>query len=620
MRSFRPWAVFLLATSCVGAPALVIGGKSFKNTPPGSLQPRVLFQEVTMQAGIHFQHINGATPEKYFPETMGSGALFFDYNNDGWPDIFFVDGGSLVDAGLAHQARSRLYRNNGDGTFADVTEQSGIRNLGYGMGACAADYDNDGWVDLYITNFGRNVLYHNNGDGTFTDVTEKAGVGLRSWSTSCAFADVDNDGHVDLFVVNYVDFGLTNNKYCGDPVQNVRMYCHPNVYNGLPNVLYHNNGDGTFTDVTKKAGLYTTAGKGLGVVFGDYNNDGWMDIFVANDSVPNFLYQNQGHGTFKEVGFLAGAAVNANGRPGAGMGTDMADYDNDGLLDIFVTHLDMEANTLYHNIGQGIFEDATFQTGLGEPSLPFVGFGTALFDYDNDGYLDLAVANGNVLDNATYFRDNATYAQRKLLFHNEGNGTFKEIGLGSGPGFALRKVGRGLAVGDFDNDGNLDLLITNNGQTADLLRNDGGNRNHFLMVRTIGTKSNRDGIGARLKLTVGSTTQVREVKAGSSYLSQNDMRVHFGLGQATRADRLEVRWPSGRVDVLENLEANQFLTLQEGGGIVRREASLIGKVREESVSGRSGPSGMDRVHRSPSGLDPGVAYDRKHTSRSKELP
>ncbi len=571
MSSRCEWAFILVGVACVGIPVFLASEKSASRQSRSGAETPVVFEVVTTQAGIHFQHLNGATPEKYMPETMGAGGLFFDYNNDGWPDIFIVDGGSLVDPELNRRARSRLYRNDRDGTFTDVTEQSGIKNVGYGMGACAADYDNDGWADLYMTNFGRNVLYHNNGDGTFTDVTEKAGVGLNSWSTGCAFADVDNDGFVDLFVVNYVDFSLKNNKYCGDPVRNVRAYCHPNVYNGIPNHLFHNNGDGTFKDITKQAGLYTTAGKGMGVVFGDYNNDGWVDIFVANDSVPNFLYQNQGNGTFKELGFLAGAAVNANGQPGAGMGTDMADYDNDGLPGIIVTHLDMQSNTLYRNLGGGLFQDVSYESGQGEPSLPFVGFGTAFFDFDNDGYLDVAIANGDVLDNASYFRDTASYPQRNTLFHNEGNGTFKEVGLAGGAGFALVKVSRGLAVADFDNDGDLDLLITNNGQTADLLRNDGGSRNNFLMVRNVGTKSNRDGIGARLKLTVGSRSQSREVRAGSSYLSQNDMRVHFGLGQATRADRLEVRWPSGIIDVMENLAVDQMITVREGAGIVRQD-------------------------------------------------
>lgn len=582
-----------MTLSCMAAPGLRAAEPTVK-TPQSqaSTDVPVLFQEVTKDAAMHFQHINGATPERYMPETMGSGGLFFDYDNDGWLDIFLVDGGSLVDEELARRARSLLYKNERDGTFRDTTAHAGLKNPGYGMGACAADFNNDGWADLYLTNVGPNILYRNNGNGTFTDVTQKAGVGADLWSSSCAFADIDRDGDLDLYVANYVDFAVNNNKYCGDHVKDVRAYCHPNVYNGLPDVLYRNNGNGTFTDITREAGIYNSAGKGLGVKFGDYDNDGWTDIHVANDSVPNFLYQNQGNGTFKEVGLWAGVSVNGEGRPEAGMGTDLGDYDNDGLLDIFVTNLDMETNTLYRNLGDDLFTDVTFESGHGEPSLRYVGFGTAFFELDNDGDLDMIVANGHILDNATHFRDNIRYAQRNLLFRNEGEGTFKEVGLAAGPGFALEKVSRGLAIGDIDNDGDLDLLITNNGQMADLLLNDGGNQNHALVVRTIGTKSNRDGIGARLQLTNGSHTQMAEVQAGSGYLGQNDLRVHFGLGKASRVDRLDVHWPSGAVDTFENLEANQILTVKEGEGVVGREpfarpAAISGKVsgKADSVGG-----------------------------------
>ena len=530
----------------------------------------VVFRDAASQAGIHFRHINGATPEKYMPETMGSGCLFFDYNDDGWIDIFLVNGGSLVNSKLAASSHSALYRNNGDGTFSEVTQQAGVKNQGYGMGACAADYDNDGRKDLYLTNFGSNVLYHNNGDETFSDVTEKAGVGFSSWGSSCAFADINNDGYLDLFVVNYVDFGLSNNKFCGSLVEGLRSYCHPNVYRGLPNVLYRNNGDGTFTDITQQAGVFTRAGKGLGIAFGDYDNDGWADIYVANDSVPNFLYRNLGNGTFSEVGLSTGVAVDENGLPKAGMGTDWGDFDNDGLLDIYVTNLNSETNTLYRNNGGGLFTDVTWQAGLGQPTLPFVGFGTAFLDYDNDGHLDLVVANGHILDNVSLSRDNLTYAQRNLLFHNEGNGTFREIGLSAGPGMALEKVSRGLAVADIDNDGDLDLLVNNCNQTADLLLNDNHTSNHWFIVKLIGTKSNRDAIGTRLKLTLNGLTQIREIKAGSSYQSQNDTRAHFGLGKTTNVDRLELHWPSGTLEVLKDLKADQILTIREGAGIVGR--------------------------------------------------
>jgi hypothetical protein len=526
----------------------------------------VIFSDITRSAGIDFQHTNGATPEKHMVETMGSGGLFFDYDKDGWPDIFLIDGGSVVDRQVTGRARHRLYHNRGNGTFEDVTAASGITHLEYGIGACAADYDNDGWVDLYVTNAGPNVLYHNNGNGTFRDVTRTARVGSPLLSTSCTFVDVDKDGYVDLFVANYVD--LSAERPCGD--SRFRAYCRPEVYKGLPNILYHNNGDGTFTDISREAGILSATGKGLGVVAGDYDNDGWPDIFVANDLAPNILYHNKGRGVFEDTGLVAGVAVASDGKARAGMGIDFGDYNGDGLLDLVVTNFMLETHSLFRNLGGGLFAEATFESGLGGATLPFVGFGVVLLDYNNDGDLDLAIANGHVLDNADHFSPKATYAQRKLLFRNEGGGRFKEVGAASGPGFGLVKVGRGLVAGDIDNDGDLDLLVTNNGQTADLLRNDGGNRNNALLVRLVGKKSNRDGIGARLRLVTGGRTQVRELKAGSSYLGQNDLRVHFGIGRATAVDRIEIRWPAGGMDVVRAPAVNTIITVVEGEGIVTR--------------------------------------------------
>ncbi len=563
-----------------------VGGGLVATQAAPDVPETIIFEEGTEAAGLRFEHLNGATPDKYMPETMSGGGLFFDFDNDGWLDIFLVNSGSLVDAEVAARAHPALYRNNANGTFREVTAGSGLEHRGYDMGACAADYDNDGWVDLYVTSVAANVLYHNSGDGTFSDVTETAGVGSSLWSTSCAFADTDNDGDLDLYVVSYVDFAVHNNKFCGDLERGVRAYCHPHAYNGLPDILYRNNGDGTFTDITREAGLYTTAGKGLGVVFGDFNADGWIDIYVANDSVPNFLYHNRGNGTFEEVGLWTGVAVNAAGRAEASMGTDAADYDNDGWVDLFVTNLDMETNTLYRNAGQGFFSDVTVESGQGEPSLRYVGFGAAFLDFDNDGDLDVIVANGHIIDNINEFRSNVTYAERNLLFQNEGKGVFKEVGRSAGSGLALEKVSRALAVGDVDNDGDLDVLIVNNGQTADLLRNEGGNNRNSLQVRTVGTKSNRDGVGARLLLTVDGTTYRREVKAGSSYLGQNDRRVHFGLGHAQRVDRLEVRWPTGRTDVMENLGANQIVTVVEGKGVTRAEPYASRKREATAASAR----------------------------------
>ncbi len=534
----------------------------------------VRFREISGRAGIDFYHMNGATRHKYMPETIGAGGLFWDFDGDGWLDIFLVDSGWVANASEHAEARSLLYRNRGDGTFDDVTSASGIRVSGYGMGSCSADYDNDGRADLYVTSFGANQLFRNAGEGKFRDVTKASGTGSDLWGTSCAFFDADNDGDVDLYVTNFVEFSAAENKFCGDVNRGLTAYCHPNVYTGVPDVLYRNNGDGTFTDVTRAAGLYTIAGKGLGVVIGDINNDGWPDIYVANDSVPNFLFENQGDGTFKETGAWAGVEVNGDGRPEAGMGTDLGDFDEDGRLDIFVTNLDIETNTLYKNSAEGLFGDVTSETGQGEPSVPYVGFGTAFLDYDNDGDFDLAVVNGNIMDNASQFRDGATYAQLNLLLQNQGGGFFVEVGESAGPGFGLVKVSRGLAVGDIDNDGDLDLLVTNNGDTPDLLLNmlnEGGNRGNSILVRLTGTSSNRSAVGARVTVTVGERSMMRELKAGSSYLSQNDLRLHFGLGKAEKADRLVVRWPGGAIQVFEGVGANQILSITEGEQALGRQ-------------------------------------------------
>jgi hypothetical protein len=540
------------------------------------------FSDVTRAAGIDFHHVNGASPDKHLVETMGSGGLFFDYDDDGWVDLFLVDGGSLADGDVAKRARHRLYRNRGDGTFADATARSGIRHREYGMGACAGDYDNDGRVDLYITNFGANVLYRNQGDGSFTDVTRAAGVGLALWSASCAFADLDRDGDLDLFVTNYVEADAGHGPFCGNARTRTRFYCHPLNFDPLPNTLYRND-DGRFVDVSRDAGLAAHRGNGLGVVIGDYDDDGWPDVFVANDSVPNFLFHNDGKGRFAETGLAAGVAVATDGKARAGMGTDAADYDGDGHLDLVVTNLDFETHSLFRNLGERLFAYATVESGLGFATLPFVGFGALFLDADNDTRPDLAIANGHIMDNAPEFRSGAVYPQRNLLFHNTTGRRFVEAGRTAGSGFALEKVSRGLISADVDNDGDLDLLVTNNGQAADLLRNESGSRSNALLVRAIGsstptagpqgndrpgTRSNRDAIGARLRLTLGPRTQIREIKAGSSYLGQSDLRVHFGLGSAARADRLEVRWPSGRVEILRNVAANQIVTIREGEGIV----------------------------------------------------
>ncbi len=549
------------------AAALALAGAAVSGQPVSSG-----FVNIAARAGVDFRHVNGASAVRYLPEIMSGGGLFFDYDNDGWQDIFLVDGGSMVDPPAASRARHRLFRNRGNGSFEDATAASGITHRQYGMGACAADYDNDGFTDLYITNVGPNTLYHNSGGKSFVDVTRAAGVGSSSFGASCAFADFDRDGYVDLFVVNYVDARLDNNVFCGDAAAKLRVYCHPLNFAPLASVLYHNNGNGTFSDISQKAGIGQHRGNGLGVVVGDYDDDGWPDIFVANDTTPNFLYHNEGAGVFKEVALSSGVSVAADGRPRAGMGTDFGDYDNDGRLDLFVTNHELETHTLFRNLGRGLFAETTTESGVGVETLPYVGFGTQFFDYDNDGDLDLAIVNGHVMNDSGHFRPGSKEAQRKLLFRNEGGGRFKEVGRTAGPGFAVEAVGRTLAAGDIDNDGALDLLVTNNGGPAELLRNGGGSGNNAVLLKLVGTRSNRGAIGARVRLTAGASTQLREIKAGSSYLGESDLRVHFGLGAATEISRIEIRWPSGATELLQNTPANGILTISEGKGITSRTA------------------------------------------------
>ena len=530
--------------------------------------PLPRFTDITRAAGIAFQHTNGASAEKHLVETMGSGGLFFDYDGDGWLDVFLVDGGSPADVAVARRARHRLYRNRGDGTFADATGRAGIQHRGYGMGACAGDYDGDGRTDLYITSFGPNALYRNRGDGTFADVTAAARVGDERFGASCAFADLDRDGDLDLWVVNYVNADPARSPFCGNARQGLRFYCHPLKYDPLPSTVYRNDG-GVFADVTAASGVGALRSNGLGVVIADADDDGWPDVFVANDTMPNFRFRTSGGLRFEETALVSGVALAADGTARAGMGIDAGDYDGDGRLDLVITNLDFEMHTLHRGLDRGLFTDSAIDSGIGYPTLPFVGFGVAFLDYDDDGWLDIATANGHILDNAPRFRAGSTYRQRKLLFRNTTGRRFAEVGRSAGAAFAAERVGRGLATGDIDNDGDLDLLVTNNGETAELLRNDGG-RGHALLVTLHGPAGNREAIGARIRVTAGARTLRRDVKAGSSYLSQNDLRAHFGLGEATRADRVEVQWPSGARDTIPAVDADQIITIEEGKGLVAR--------------------------------------------------
>jgi hypothetical protein len=533
---------------------------------PLAQSPAAVFENVTAAAGLNVRHVNGASPDKYLAETMGSGAVFFDADGDGWVDLFLVDGGSIADPAIAATARHRLFRNQKNGTFADITAASRIRAAEYGMGACAGDVDNDGRPDLFVTGYGGNRLYHNDGGGVFSDVTRDAGVGAARWSTSCAFVDVDRDGDLDLWVANYLDAARTNNRFCGDPQRKIRVYCHPLNYKGLPSVLYRNNGKGVFTDVSAAAGIAPYVGNGLGVAVGDYDDDGLPDVFVANDAVPNFLFHNEGGGRFAEVGLAAGVAVARDGKPRAGMGTEFADYNGDGRLDLVVTNHEFETHSLFRNDGGGLFTDTTVESGLGPATLPFVGFGVAFLDFDNSGTLDLAIVNGHVIDNTAVFRPGSTHAQRKLLFRNLNGRRLQEIGSAAGPGFARAGVGRTVIAGDVDNDGDLDLLVTNNGAAPELLRN-GTSGGNAIELRLLGVASNRDALGARVSVRAGGRTQVREVKSGSSYLGQNDLRVHVGLGTATSVERVEIRWPAGGVERIDKPPANSILTVQEGRGM-----------------------------------------------------
>ena len=589
---------------CLSLPACDLGSRA------------VQFADVTAQAGISFTHTNGAAGEYLLIETTGAGGAFFDYDNDGDLDIYLVDGFDLqgirsVPINLVYQqgdhywvrepnqdrgARSRdaaqyavalsprpdsasvsprnvLYRNNGDGTFTDTGPESKTGDTGYGMGCAAADYDNDGDQDLYVTNYGPNVLYQNNGDRTFADATEQAVVGASQWSTSTAFFDYDNDGVIDLYVTNYVDFTVETNKVCGGYVRTnsqgyraiieaTRSHCAPLEYGGVPDVLYHNNGDGTFADVSVAAGIDDPSGKGLGVVALDYDGDGDQDLFVANDGTPNFLYQNLGDGTFENAALKKGVAYNGVGESEAGMGVDFGDYDNDGDFDLFVANFSYETNTLYRNEGV-FFKDVTAAAGLADPSHRFLGFGTNFLDYDNDGDLDLYVANGHVQDKIALFQSGVEYMQEHQLFRNDGGGSYAEASSISGEWFLHKQISRGAAFGDYDGDGDVDVLVTNCGGEAKLVRNDGGNRENWLMVRTMGTHSNRDGIGTRVRVVAEGLEQVRQVRSGSSYLTASDPRLHFGLSHRTRIDLVEVRWPSGLVQRLEQVPVNQVLVIEE---------------------------------------------------------
>jgi hypothetical protein len=541
----------------------------------------VSFLNVARESGLNAKTIfGGEHKNKYLLETTGCGVAFYDYDNDGWLDIFLVNGTRLEGFPAGSEPTSHLFRNNRDGTFTDVTTKAGLVHSGWGQGVCVGDYDNDGWDDLYVTYFGKNVLYHNNGDGTFTDVSQKAGVAGKGtrWSTGCAFVDYDRDGRLDLFVANYIDLDLAT-----APVpesgpclyKSVMVACGPPGMENGKNILYHNNGDGTFTDVSEAAGILGANGTyGLGVLTADLDNDGWPDIYVANDSTASALYQNKKNGKFQDIAIEAGCALSPDGKPQAGMGISAADYDLDGNLDLIKTNFAGDTPSLYHNQGGANFEDATFTAGLGAHT-QYLGWGCGFFDMDNDGWPDILICNGHVYPEVEQLKTEAGYAQRKLLYHNLHNGHFADVSLQAGPGISEPSPSRGAAFGDFDNDGDIDVVINTVNDYPQLLRCDSKLDHNWIKIRTIGTKSNRSGIGARLMCVTrppGETKphqQIDEVRSGGGYFSQSDLRVHFGLGKADKVDLLEVKWPSGQVDTLKDIKANQVIFVKEGGGIIR---------------------------------------------------
>ena len=577
--------------------------------------PAAYFTDATAQAGLSFVHENGAAGQYLLIETMGAGGALADLDEDGDLDVYLVNGFDLrglaarpinlvrrenglywvAPSGPSAEERSAdpadyaveltpaagveprgnaLYRNEGTGTFVEVPQAGGAADLGYGMGVAVADVDNDGDQDLYATNYGPNALYRNRGDATFV---RSRGVEAPQWSTSAAFFDRDNDGSVDLYVVNYLDFTLATNKICGGFVQTddaglraigegTRSYCAPSEYGGVPDVLYHNAGDGTFVDVAMVAGIANPKGKGLGVVAWDWNEDGYQDLYVANDGEANFLYQNAGDGTFRDVALQAGVAYNVRGQAEAGMGVDIGDCDHDGDWDLFVTNFSRETNTLYRNEGT-YFKDVTAAAGLGRPSWLYLGFGTAFFDYDHDGDPDLYVANGHVLDRVHVLQPGVRYAQAHQLFRNDSACRFAEVTERAGSWFAQAQISRGLARGDWDGDGDLDLLVTNCGGPAKLARNHNGNGRHWLSIELVATAANRDAVGAAVRVVTGSLDQRRLVRSGSSYLSAGDRRLHFGLGDHQRIDWLEVQWPNGAMQVFRELPADRNLLIEQGRGV-----------------------------------------------------
>ena len=530
-----------------------------------------LFEKIpASKSGISWSHVNGRSPEYYLPETTGAGCAFLDYDNDGWMDIYLVNSGKCDFYNPDPPLRNALYRNNHDGTFTDVTEKAGVAAGGYGMGVAVGDYNADGLPDLYVTQYGRSILYRNNGDGTFTDVTEKAGVAAPGWSSSAVWFDYDNDGELDLFVCRFVDFDKSKNKFCGNERIGERYYCIPTVYPPMRSWLFHNNGNGTFTDVSMESGIGKVLGKAWGVVATDINNDGLMDLFVANDTVQNFLFLNRGRGKFEEIGLTSGVAFSQEGRARSGMGVDSADFDQDGWQDLFVTNVDQEMYSIYRNRKDETFDDMAGPTGIGRMTRLMSGWGVKFFDYDNDGNTDLFIANGHPDDKIEAHSSHVSYKEPLLLFHNNGR-TFENVSATAGRAFAESFAARGMAIGDFDNDGAVDVLVAVNNDAPVLLKNNAAQGNHWLGVKLVGKKANPDAIGAKIIWQAGDLKRSKVKTSGGSYLASHDPREVLGIGARTKIDRLEIRWPqpSGRVDVFTDLPTDRYITIVEGSGIAK---------------------------------------------------
>ncbi len=548
-------AVFVLATAVAS------------NNAGGPDASGVTFRDVTQHAGIRFTHNNGAFGKKFLPETLGPGVAFIDYDNDGWPDIFLVNGMDWPGHVQKHTT-PKLYHNNHDGTFTDVTHKAGLDVEMYGMGVAVGDYDNDGFDDLFVTALGQSRLFHNNGNGTFTDLTQKAGLsGPRELSTSAAWVDFDKDGRLDLVVGNYVQWTQETDLYCTLDGKS-KSYCTPESYKGTAARLWHNRGDGTFEGVTQKAGLGDPTSKTMGIAVLDYDNDGWPDLLFSNDTQPNKLYRNNGNGTFSEKGVIAGIAFSEDGVARAGMGVDATDYDHSGYPSVMITNFSNQMLSLYHNEGKGLFVDEAPQSAIGRATLLTLGFGCFFFDYDLDGWPDIFIANGHIDPEIQRVQANVKYAMPPHLFRNLGKGKFEEVTNSMGAAFIAPRVGRGAAYADTSNDGRLDLLLSTNGGPAYLFRNEAqdGSANRSLRLKLVGTKSNRDGIGAVVRLSSGVDSQTQMMRSGSSYLSSSELILTFGLAQRDKADTIEIRWPSGQVDHLSNVAAGQTITATEGKG------------------------------------------------------